>query len=318
MTFSIDAAVEVMGILSKPTRYDPRIMPFQRDGQLYLVDREAVAIIDSGLPCSYNHIIPDHTFGKHIRDVSFSDKNLLNKEGKITDKSEKKYFNALSFSEDGRGMKFKDFFDIWEILNNEFKDDGKIRMINHRSRYHSHKYSYAVDGTDVWVNDARIMMQNEYFDIMRMNELRRRDKIGQENRDAPGESPLPGVVILTPYARISFPFSANIEFSDLYEKELNMESNLSGDVIKFNKKVWKEESPYKFNLSLNPSYLNTNSQKDFAENYNSLVDRISNLRDCYTPKVQAVINEINTLHNKAYEKEILENKEFQKRLKKKK
>lgn len=313
MNFSIDAVVEVMEVLSKPTRYDPRIMAFQRDGRLYLVDREAVAVIDSGLPCSYKNRMQDHTLDRYIDNPSFSDKSLLSEEGKIIDESEKKYFDALSFSEDGRGIKFKDFFDTWSILNNDFKDDGKIRMIDHNIGYHSHKHGYAMDGVDVWVDDARVMMRNEYFDTIRMNELRRRDRIGQDNRDAPGESSLHGVAILTPYAVLSFPFYANIEFNDSYEKELRMESNLAGDVVKFNKKVWREESPYNFHIHLNPSYIKTSSKEDFSDHYKSLLERINNLKDCYTPKVQAVINEVNSLHNEAYKEDIKGYKKIRKK-----
>jgi hypothetical protein len=300
MVYSVDAAVEVLDAL-QPNFWQ---MAFQRDNRLHIVSEEAVAVISPGLPCSpelsgsygYPGTIKSH-WERHTK-KKFP---LITEDGKIIPE-EKPYFDALARNPDGEGTSLKDFFAIRERFR-ELKDDGQIRMINHSSNYHSHKHGYAGDGVDVFTTGLRVMFREEYFDLLRRQEERARDKIGEKDHDGYAANSLPGVAIITPYALVSFPFPASLEL-DRRGNAWSDETEFREGIVEFPRNFSKfDESPYNFNIMLNGGRVGF-SPENFEAEVSPTLERIANLKNACTPLVRKVIDETNALHNEQFAEEI--------------
>ncbi len=195
MVFSVDAAVEIVRIFDRSPVNFSGIFPFQRDDQLYLVGKEAVAVVDAQVSCSgYWGGHWDRTLDEYIS------KPFEEKPWTDIDESEREIFALVSRS-DGSVNSLGELFKMRKQVRDRDLDDGRVRMVLHGESYHSHKYGYANDGVDVSVTDSRVMRGDEYFDLVRMNEIRAREGLG-EAREL---SPLPGVAIITQDALLSFP-----------------------------------------------------------------------------------------------------------------
>ncbi len=312
MVYSIDAAVEVLEVLNKSTDWTaPQIFAFQRDRRLHLVGREAVAVIDYGLSCSPRAERDDMTLKRRVRhDLANPEKsNVLGENGKIVG-AEKKYFDALSLGDESGPITLAGILNLREVFD-DFSDDGKIRMITHDSRYHSHKHGYGADGVDVWTNGARVMIRDEYFGAMKSEESNLRAKVKTDGINRNEGSPLPGVAIITPYALISFPFPVRLSTSD---RELRgswkPNSHLYANIVEFDKTASSfDESPHKFNLQLNGGVsFQPTSCDEFSQDYAKTLASLINLKDCYLPSVQEVIAQANELHNSVYSQQIATSK----------
>ena len=182
MAFSIDAAVDVLGIVDRPTlEGHSGIFAFQRDNQLYLVGRKAVAVVSQGIPCSYWIGHHDETLDSYIP-------RPFEQKGVTTDDSEREYLALLCRNPDGDRNTLTELLQMGKKVHEEFPDDGRIRMVDHGENYHSHKYGYAADGIDVFLADARVMIRSEYFDLMRARELKAKEQL-----DESGSSLLPAL-----------------------------------------------------------------------------------------------------------------------------
>lgn len=181
MVYSVDAAVEVLNMIDKPSQGYSGIFAFQRDSQLYLIGGGAVAVVDSSVPCSHYLSHHDETLDSYISEPFRGESEVADKQG-ILAKSEAKYFAPLIRDSDGEVSTLEALLKIGEISREKNLDDGRIRMVSHGTSHHSHKYGYAADGVDISVTDARVMIKQEYFDLMRMQELKARETLDRDVR----------------------------------------------------------------------------------------------------------------------------------------
>lgn len=142
---------------------------FHRDGNLYFSTEKGFVVMrgvnmydDDHLPYEMRKL-----HGEKPEAIRLSSNSLLN-DGKIK-KAQLKRFKPLVYGPDDSHFTLEDITNAARELS-ELKDDGKIRIIHHESRYHSHKYGYAADGTDVFATIARVMDKNLYFSMMRHKE----------------------------------------------------------------------------------------------------------------------------------------------------
>jgi hypothetical protein len=310
MVYSVDAAVEVLRTIDCPFQEHSGIFAFQQDNQLYLIGRKAVAVVDGGIPCSNYLSNHDETLDSYISQPFRGKSEVMDEKRRIV-KSEAKFFLPLVRDSDGERSTLEDLLKIGEMARKENLDDGRIRMVSHGTRYHSHKHGYAVDGVDVSVTDARVMLRHEYFDLMRMQELRARETL---DRDDGGEntSMLLGIVVITNHALLSFPFPTKFRQDD-YRNDLNRHYGNDSPFVNeamtsFSRGISSStESPYTFNVNLLGGNLpKTSSPDDFSKNYGEILKTLERLKDCYTPGVQAIVEEANSLHNSKHAKRIAE------------
>ena len=315
MAFSVDAAVEVLKTIDKSYQGHSGIFAFQRDGQLYLVGKKAVAVVDAGVPCCYmNMINHDDTLDSYIDNPFRGKSETVNEHGRIV-KSEAGRFELLCRDSDGENDSLENILNIGNKTNEKFPDDGRIRMISHGERYHSHKHGYSVDGVDVSVTDARVMIRKEYFDLIRMQELRAREEMGGVNHEGYAVSPLPGISIITNHALVSFPLPTKLRFDGFgtrFERHYADKSPvINKDMINFSRNLSPSDvSPYTFNVVLLPGELKSFSHEDFSKNYGNTLGVLERLKDCYTSAVQSVVAGANLLHNLKYTEKIAEWKSF--------
>ncbi len=315
MTFTIDATVDLMvsGLKNNPYR----IISFQRDGDLYLLGHDAVAIVRrGGIDCS------PRTDGGLLTRYVDKDKlpkanpPWLTKEGKLTS-YEKSYFTPLVRNEDGSSTSLKQLMEIRKKLI-DLPADGNIRMIDHSSSYHSHKYGYACDGEDVFMTDTRVMNLSEYLDLMRMKELRSREEIGTKDSDGYAVSSVPAVAVLTPHALISFPFEVHFD-RDRERSKWNNGTPLEGNIFDFRRiNSSSDESIYGFYLTLNGMTFGSSKPEDFEKNYSDHLNQLELLKGSFTPLVKSVVDELNALHNERFAEEINYWKEFREKSRKNK
>lgn len=304
MVSSIDAAVEVLEVLDKPGYISPQISAFQRDGFLYLVGREAVAIVGDGLPCSPSPNRYDETLKRHVSLLDREKSSIIDSKGKLI-KSERQYFEPICFSSEDCRTNLKELLNIWKKLDN-LKDDGRIRMISHGVNDHG----------DISVSDARVMLRDEYFDIMKKEEQRKVEEL-DEGSEGYVNSSLPGVAVITPYALISFPFSTELEIGSIRHSFgwTNSDSFTSNRSVSFDKRFpAADESPYHFYVIPNAIHFTELSGTHSPETYEGFLERLTNLKDCYTDKVQAIVSNANALHNAKHAKEIADLKDFLSRI----
>ena len=291
MVFSIDAAVESLRALDGlPEKYG--VSAFQRNNHLHLVGRSAVAVLDYGIPCS--------PFESHWDDLGYISEpsrmksNVINNSGRIL-KSERRHFKPLILDSDGDNPTLDDVLKAGEIIYRKLPNDGKIRMISHSADHHSHKHGYASDGVDVSVADARVMVRQEYFDLMRMEELKRRANFDEKPF-------LPGVVLITKHGLASFPFPISLRQDDFKRDWRNNSPVIVDRMIEFEKSppLKTDKSPYSFNVMLFSERQEFPSLEAFSKGYGDTLEELARLKDCYTPSVKAIIDEVNSLHNLKY------------------
>lgn len=314
MVFLVDAAVDILKTIDGSFQGHSGIFAFQRDGQLYLVGRKAVAVVDSGIPCPHRNMIhSDETLDSYISEPFRGKSQIINEHGRIVE-SEAKYFALLCRDPNGDENNLEEILEIRERSRKEFPDDGRIRMVSHGTSYHSHKYGYAADGVDVSVTDARVMIRQEYFDLMRMNEQRTREELDRENSEGYVVSSLPGVSIITNNALVSFPFSSKLRAERFDRHYENKSPIICEDMVNFNREFSpRYESPYTFNVMLFGEKSQFSSPESFSEDYGNAVAMLDKLKSCYTSNVKAIIEEANSLHNSKHAKEIEDRKRISKK-----
>ncbi len=205
--FVINTLEEISG--SKP-------ISFQRDGSLYAVSPEGFGQVTYGLHTTLRAIqgeqdkypwkeieLPPEI--KESEDVIIGNKEDPEdeyNEAPIFRKEDRPFIKAISFGPDSDGFTLEEMAGIYHELA-ELPDDGKIRMVFHNNAYHSHKYGYACDGIDVWVEEARVMGRDRYMELVRQKED---ELIGaMKNNMSWGERVFPDCLILTPLLKVTAP-----------------------------------------------------------------------------------------------------------------
>ncbi len=256
MTHAIDF---VLNVVRKISSKEPVL--FQRDGSLYIASAEGFGQATYGLSITPEEIQPwekrrqlpeivesHDAIEKWVGDSWYKKPKFLN--------VEQKYFKTIAFGPDSNSFSLEEITKTAQELA-KLPDDGKIRMILHSSNYHSHKYGYAVDGIDVFVQQARVMGRDRYLELMREKE----NKILQDMESLAETKDnfntryqrltFPDCVILTPYMLVSLPRSGR----DLHRDELAPWKQDTTLKISYNNPSTYHESPFAVYITLNAQYL---------------------------------------------------------------
>jgi hypothetical protein len=214
-------------------------------------------------------------------------------------------------------------------------DDGQpvIPLISHDSRYHSHKYGYACDGTDVWVSSARVMDLKKYLTFLRQFEADYLKAIsGMKLRDhyERGESyahsvqdglRLPTAFVLTPELMISLPLSATLRNEQGKLSSTNYwtpENTLStgdsqyncGMFANFRYPSTHDELPFGIHVYTNigrGAFITQNGCRTLAQ-YLAEQQRQFGIVEAQMPVLQPWLGTLNSAHHKACQTEIDEYK----------
>ncbi|MEK6913198.1 MAG: hypothetical protein AABW47_00820 [Nanoarchaeota archaeon] len=167
-----DYAVDfVLNVMKKISTSNPIL--FQRDGALFIASKQGFGYVTPGLQTTPEEI-QEWEKREQPREISESKEAIfrVKEDGEYSLKfieGEEAHISPILLSPDGDLFTLNDLYSSVEKLS-KLEDDGKIRLINHDSGYHSHKCGYACDGVDVWLSSARVMDRNTYLELMRQNE----------------------------------------------------------------------------------------------------------------------------------------------------
>jgi hypothetical protein len=289
MGYAVDFVLDVMTAISSA-----KPLLFQRDGQLYVVSNEGFGKVSYGLDMDSNGS-NDMTSYDALKN---GNKFIVN---------EKAYFDSIAFGPDTRQFTLDDIIKTAQKLS-ALPDDGKVRMISHNERYHSHKYGYASDGIDVWVEKARVMDKGRYLYNMRENEANilkdldifraKAESNGRSSSsswEAYNNLPKPDCVIITPNMVVSLPrrisfkeWNENTDLSDTHDSSNN------GGISNYNELHMSANSPFGVYVKLCPQSINLMTDDIIVfDTINAQLDqvqpRLSNVDD--------FIAKLNYIHN---------------------
>jgi len=147
---------------------------FQRDYRIMAASRAGFGMVDYGLPTNfrdweererYREDEPEPEARKYSEPIAFDVKSPGRDSTLVGESDELAYFQPLVMDPEGRGFTLGEMAKIAEIYS-ELPADGKVRMINHDSGYHSHKYGYAEDGMDVVPTVGRVMPLEKFLELV--------------------------------------------------------------------------------------------------------------------------------------------------------
>lgn len=314
MVYAVDFVLNIMNEISSS---EPVL--FQRDGSLYIASAEGFGQVNCGLRTMPEKIQQWEQREQAPEIKESTDAVLRRLEGKLVfKKSEKPYINAIAFGPDDQVFSLESIAKTARELKN-LPDDGKIRMVNHESRYHSHKYGYACDGTDVWVMTVRVMDQERYLDLVRQKEdklIRAMGDIKVEDRHdferIYTDFQFPDCVILTPFMQVSLPRSGRIErdVSSWTEKthlHSDYDSNRHGSLLTYGRVDTSRKSPFAVGLTFNSFNFKAKSGSTLNLQAHKVIDRVREEFDSVALNMgiaESIVNRMNRKHNKVCEENI--------------
>ena len=300
----------VYNVLEKISSSKP--VYFERDNILYIASDKGFGIISPGLGIGTKDAVD-----------SFTNRSGNNSnEESIFNESDAPFFQAISFGPDTTSFTLEEITKRAEKLS-KLTDDGKLRMISHGSGYHSHKFGYAADGTDVWVKDAKTIDRSTYLDrinnafdktpsdLAELGKLKDRETI----RDAYKRVLIPKLLIMTPYIIVSLPQNGRLNFgthqpdswTDQTELSINYEGNNAGSILHSDEIDTMEESPYTINLKLNSHTYKVSDTNTLCNNSQKLMEEISMHLAAVNRNshfVDGYLVELNEIHNEVCKQDI--------------
>jgi hypothetical protein len=322
MEYLVDFAIKVMTDISSS-----KIQYFQRDGNLFIASEEGFAQLSLGLKT-----IPEQfqQWEQRTQDPEIQEsKDAIQKwvgdkynQKPQFHKKDQPYIEAIAFGPDDYTFTLEEIAKTAKNLG-KLPDDGKIRMVTHASGYHSHKYGYAADGIDVWLNAARVMEREKYLDIARKKEESLINaflklSIPQGDRDlerAYHSYPLPNCTIMTPNTLVGIPRSGYFDYdrdrsghwTNSTRLKQNYDEHNLGNILQLSRASSYEESPYGYFLQLNSHILTAKDIPSFKSEAATKIERLNTEVKVITDTLQSInpiVVRLNTKHNELCQKEI--------------
>jgi len=313
----MDAVDIVINLMRKLSSKEP--VMFQRDSGFYVASEQGFGMVSWGLSLrlrgkewtgtEYAPEFPEMFESEDL--IKIVKRNTRDAEMKFT-KGEK-YLNPILFGNDSKTFTLMNLIDSAAQLQ-KLRDDGNIRMVEHGSGYHSHKYGYACDGIDVWVNNARVMKRDRYLELLKEREKeickKLRDFVEPE-RWSGGKDystmKFPDCTIITQNLMLNFPRAGCIDSfrENVWGDETTFcpkwDSFNSGDILYHRQELsTHHESPFAARLHINSQYSNItdgkqyqNFRKSFTEGLNKELDAVQEIM----PVAEEYILGLNLHHN---------------------
>ena len=320
MDYAVDFVLKTMQDLSSS-----KPVLFQRDGSLYVASSDGFGQVKYGLNTRPIEI-RDWEKREQPPEIAESEDIFEGVSGDVRGKlkirdSEAPYLKAISFGSDDNSFTLEDIAKTAEQLAG-LPDDGKIRMVSHDSGYHSHKYGYASDGIDVWIDRARVMNRERYLELLRNAEegiiqnIKDLDKIEDKQRISGAYEKLlfPDRMIMTPHILVSLPRYGYLHLHREEPDSWTRMTSLEGGILHYSELRIHDESPFGINIKLNAKTQRTISEaKETLKKMDEEVDAVkSNMAIAET-----FISRINEVHNKICAKDIEWSKSLRKRVREK-
>lgn len=251
-------AVDIVGeIIAKLSASKP--IYFQRNGALFIASEGGFGLLRLGLSTDASLLSePEWVREKRqtdfeelqassdaIKELNFNNSGHYQKVEFV--EGEEKYVAPIWFRNDSQSFTLDDMVKTAGALT-KLPDDGRIRLVNHTDRYHSHKHGYAADGMDVFLASARVMDRKKYLELFRKKEDR---TLGLD------------CVIITPDLRASFPTYVVIKYDD--DGDLDIRKGYFDGT---------EKSPFGFHLSTEKQAINVKDAKAFDNLQATLIARM--------------------------------------------
>jgi len=232
---------------------------------------------------------------------------------------EEKYLKPIMFGEDSESFNLEEITKAAQELS-ALPNDNKVRMVLHRSGYHSHKHGYAMDGIDVYLVAARVIDKNKYLESVRAKEeklINLLERSGEQTEERITNLyhniQFPDCIIVTPYIKVSLPREGTLGLHNEADpwttrmEMINYANNLGGSILNFRNINTYHESPFGIHLDLNYVKLS-------EEQGSSLMPEIKRIRKLQDQQVEAVVSSIenaqevidrlNAVHNRVYASDI--------------
>jgi len=317
----------VLGVMKSLSLSEPVL--FQRNGALFVASEAGFGYVTPGL-----RMIPEEIREWEKREqpreiiesaelpIKYVKEDGVTVRQKI--KGEESYLSAICFGPDSETFSLKDISATVERLA-KLRDDGKIRMVSHDSRYHSHKYGYASDGTDVWLTAARVMDKKLYLDIMRQREDEMLEKLDglkindreMRSEDIYAKASIPRGIILTPNIQVCLPVREKI--TARFDQETWAEKSELQEERRKELPSTYHESPYGITLSLNVVHTLSQTTEEYRAMRTQTIgnlDRELQAVEAHMAIAEGVIGRMNQIHNAVGAKNIASMSRIRKPLKK--
>ncbi len=326
--YAVDTLIDTVRAISKT---EP--VYFQRDGSFYAATPDGFGKLGYGLclrpqnpeKATWRQELPEIVASENIL-VKLADENELTK----FRRGERTRTRPLLFNKDSCSFMSLESMATTVALLKKLPDDGKIRMIGHSTSYHSHKFGYAADGSDVWLGVARVMKRKTYLEMMRTKEdeliesltqngLRAAERIYEDKTYtfANGRSvEIPDVWVITPNIMLTFPREGRLDYHDR-DQSWRADSDLNRRNLPeyFGIKMY-DESPFTYSLVINRKVINGRTRQDFGrqttKSLNRLGDELAGVATTL-PRIQLFLKSINTLHDQICHEKIEWRKSLSKR-----
>jgi len=326
-SYAIDVMVSTVSALS--SHKQPVL--FQRDGEFYAFTPYCFGKVSLGLATNENN--PEkHKFVKEFPEILASENIILSKTERENEaakfkKGERAYILPLVFNVDRGGESSLESMAVVFAKIKKLPDDKKIRMIAHDFQYHSHKHGYACDGTDIWLNSARVIDKEQYLDLMRAKEEEFFRAFGEtdsrlleyaymQSTDSPqGGKPvkIPDSVVVTPNIILTFPRPGVLNYHER-DQSWNSKTDFSGEhmpvyggVSTYNK------SPFSAHLILNRRIMQAQTPEELDKLTSEVIVKISEdfvgLREAM-PQIESFLSRINNAHNSHFAKSVQRGEEI--------
>jgi len=310
---------------------DPVI--FQRDRRLVVASCDVFGVMDVGLPTDfrrweergeYRKNDPEPAARKYSRPVGWTvkfpgmDSTLEGDEGDLM------YFQPLVSDPNGFGVSIEDMNGLVGRCR-KLIDDGNVRLLDHSSRYHSHKGGYACDGTDVVPVNGRVMPKDRFLKLIRREEeeffngMRDTVRISKgrnsyssriySNYDNIRNVALPDAFLLTPHIFASFIRRGLPNFEDAgllttFGQRWERGSKLdTSPMVRFDLPCENSSSPFGMNVVLNPIFMRERNAEGFSKSrrfFKLFVERELDAIEGATHKIESTIGELNEIHNNLF------------------
>ncbi|MBI2043988.1 hypothetical protein HYT24_01340, partial [Candidatus Pacearchaeota archaeon] len=299
MAYAIDFVLDVVSGLSSS-----KPVMFQRDGLFYVVSPQGFGRVSRGLATATEKI--EAWQRREQKPEILESKDVIVRQTNDVSRpplyrgGEKSYLSAIAFDDDTNSFTLEDMAKTAKRLA-ELPDDGKIRMVSHATRYHSHKHGYGSDGIDVWVDAARVMDRERYLELLRLKEQETNEKMdslrGKDKRDLdrayPQDIRFADCVILTPYIMVNLPRTRKLFLSDSTSWTQRTRFRRE-DMFSYCDVNTYEESPFKVNVTLNSQNSVT---LDEASKATERINRELGVVNSNVALANDVIGRLNNLHN---------------------
>ncbi|MBN2142442.1 hypothetical protein JW711_03865 [Candidatus Woesearchaeota archaeon] len=323
MAYIVDFLIGTMKDLSST-----KPVMFQRDGDLYVVSEAGFAKTNFGLATAPIEIKDWEKDKKQPASIEESTDLILRwkeenwNQHPVYRKGEAHHLEHIAFGRDD------DTFSLEEITASakrlgELKDDGKIRMIRHISNYHSHKFGYACDGIDVWVESARKMDRERYLALLRQQEdflMKRIERVQMSDARYREETYVQGIfpsgLIMTSELMVLLPRSGKLNPHTDSPESWNTHRHLgqySDGIITTWSPDTRARDPFRIKVKLNAGEASSCSAEELGarleEKSSALTRQLAALQK-HAPEAEEIVSRLNALHCTLFKDQIEEHEKF--------